>query len=132
MTKSPASATRIMVVEDEYLIRMLLEDMLTELGYDIAAAVGTIAEALDRAKRNGFDAAVLDVNLNGKEVFPVAEILDRRGVPFMFVTGYGETNLPAAFRERLTLQKPFQSEQLKSALESLLSLSNRKLPQGSS
>ena len=130
MTKSPALGMRLLVVEDEYLIRLLLEDMLTEFGCIIGAAVGSIAEAIDLATKGDFDAAVLDVNLNGKEVFPVAEILERRGVPFMFVTGYGETNLPTALRERPTLQKPVQSEQLKSALESLLSLSNRKLPQG--
>ena len=115
------TAARILIVEDEYLIRMLLEDMLADLGYQIAAAVGTIKEASELAATAAFDLAILDVNLDGKEVFPVAEILAKRNLPFVFVTGYGENSLPDPFRGRPALQKPFQAEQLKSALASLLS-----------
>jgi CheY-like chemotaxis protein len=111
---------RVLVVEDEYLIRMLLEDMLADLGYDIAAAVGSIAEAREHATNGDFSAAILDVNLDGQEVYPVADILAKRGVPFVFVSGYGEGSLPEPYRSRPTLQKPFQAEQLKSALDNLL------------
>ena len=104
---------RILVVEDEYLIRMLLEDMLADLGYEVAAAVGTIAEARDARGQGDFHAAILDVNLDGQEIYPVAEILAKRGLPFVFVTGYGENSLTEPYRDRPALQKPFQAEQLK-------------------
>lgn len=120
MSEAMRAAHRLLVVEDEYLIRMLLEDMLAELGYAVAAAVGTLAEASEVAANGEIDAAILDVNLDGQDVFPVAEILAGRGLPFVFVTGYGERNLPAPFTDRPALQKPFQVDQLKSTLAALL------------
>ena len=120
MSNSSAATSRILVVEDEYLIRMLLEDMLADLGYEVAAAVGTIAEASELAAKGDFNAAVLDVNLDGQEIYPVAEILAKRGLPFVFVTGYGENSLIDPYRNRPALQKPFQIEQLKTMLDGLL------------
>ena len=120
MTKSSAASPRVLVVEDEYLIRMLLEDMLDELGYGVAAAVGTIAEARQIATDGQFNAAILDVNLDGQEIYPVADILAKRGLPFVFVTGYGERSLPEPYRGRPALQKPFQAAQLKTTLAGLL------------
>ena len=120
MNQPTKSGPRVLVVEDEYLIRMLLEDMLDELGYALAAAAGTIAEASEFARTGDFEVAILDVNLDGKQIFPVADILAQRGLPFDFVTGYGEDSLPDPYRGRPALQKPFQSEQLKIALAGLL------------
>ena len=120
MGNSPEAMRRVLVVEDEYLIRMLLEDMLSELGYEIAGAVGSIAEARALAEGGAFDVAILDVNLDGEEIYPVADILARRGLPFVFVTGYGERSLADPYRDRPALQKPFQTEQLKKALAALL------------
>jgi CheY-like chemotaxis protein len=120
-TGSPKAAARVLVVEDEYLIRMLLEDMLADLGYEVAAAFGTIAEASEAATNAQFDVAILDVNVDGKEVYPVADILAKRGVPFVFVSGYGEDSLTERFRGRPSLQKPFQAEQVKDVLAKLLS-----------
>jgi CheY-like chemotaxis protein len=114
------SETRILVVEDEYLIRMLLEDMLADLGYGVAAAVGSIAEASGLAETGEFDVAILDVNLDGEPIYPVADILAKRGLPFIFVTGYGERSLAEPYRDRPALQKPFQAEQLQKALATLL------------
>lgn len=111
---------RILVVEDEYLIRMLLEDMLADLGYAVAAAAGTLADASDLAKSTEFDLAILDVNIDGDEIFPVADILTARGKPFVFVTGYGGHGLPEPHRGRPTLQKPFQIEDLKTTLAALV------------
>jgi CheY-like chemotaxis protein len=111
---------KLLVVEDEYLIRMLLEDMLADLGYSVVAAVGTIAEASEFAKHGEFNAAILDVNLDGQEIFPVADILTKRGLPFVFVTGYGEGSLPVIYRDRPALQKPFQAERLQATLEEML------------
>jgi CheY-like chemotaxis protein len=119
MPEASAAAPRVLVVEDEYLIRMLLEDMLDELGYEVAAAVGTISEAGQIAANGDISAAILDVNLDGQEIYPVADILAKRGLPFVFVTGYGERSLPEPYRGRPALQKPFQSEQLKTALAGL-------------
>ncbi len=67
-----------------------------------------------------FSAAILDVNLDGQEIFPVADILKERGLPFVFVTGYGERSLPEPYRDRPALQKPFQADQLEAALSGLL------------
>ena len=120
MTESSQRLPRILVVEDEYLIRMLMEDMLADLGYELAGAAGTLAEASELATTGDFNLAVLDVNLDGTEIFPVADILAKRGVPFVFVTGYGEGSLLDAYRGRPALQKPFQSEQLKTTLAGLL------------
>ena len=118
MTISSA-APRVLVVEDEYLIRMLLEDMLDELGYGVVAAVGTISEARQIATDGEFNAAILDVNLDGQSITPVVEVLVARGLPFVFATGYDLRGVPAAFRNHPTLQKPFQVEALARALEAI-------------
>jgi len=94
--------------------------MLDELGYGVAAAVGTVSEARQFAASGEFNAAILDVNLDGEEIYPVADILAKRGLPFVFITGYGERSLPEPYRGRPALQKPFQAEQLKSTLAGLL------------
>jgi len=120
MTDPTKAIPRVLLVEDEYLIRMLLEDMLADLGYGIAAAVGTIAEASELAATGEFNVAILDVNLDGQEIYPVAEILAKRGLPFIFVTGYGKGSLSEPYSGRPALQKPFQAEQLKTALAGLL------------
>jgi CheY-like chemotaxis protein len=119
----PPSATpakRILVVEDELMIRMLLEDMLGELGYTVAAEAARIEEALHAAKNADFDIAILDVNLNGQPISPVADALVARGMPFVFATGYGERGLPEPYRDRPTLKKPFQMEGLKQMLQTAL------------
>jgi CheY-like chemotaxis protein len=113
-------AKRVLVVEDELMIRMLLEDMLGELGYTVAAEAGRIDEALEATKNADFDLAILDVNLDGQPISPVADALAARGTPFVFATGYGERGLPEPYRDRPTLKKPFQIEGLKHMLETAL------------
>ncbi|HET7681466.1 MAG TPA: response regulator [Xanthobacteraceae bacterium] len=117
---SPQTGRRILVVEDEFLIRMLLEDMLTDLGYELVGVAGRVDEATEMAKSKEFDLAILDVNLDGQDVYPVADLISKRGVPFMFVTGYGGRGLPDNYRSRPTLQKPFQLDELKRMLAQLL------------
>ncbi|KQZ01169.1 hypothetical protein ASD45_10095 [Pseudolabrys sp. Root1462] len=121
MSERPTTPTRILVVEDEFLIRTLLEDMLVDLGHEIAGSAATVDQARALAVAGGFDLAILDVNLEGQEIFPVAQILAERNLPFIFVTGYGAGGLPEHFRGRPTLQKPFQSEKLEAALIELSS-----------
>ena len=120
MNETPASGPRVLVVEDEYLIRLLLEDMLTDMGYRVVATARDIVEARALAENIETDFAVLDVNLDGKPIFPVADILSERGVPYMFVTGYGEHGLPESYRSRPILPKPFQPDGLKSMIVALL------------
>ncbi len=117
------SGRRVLVVEDEFLIRMLLEDMLTDLGYDLAGVAGRVDEAAELVKTIDFDLAILDVNLDGHDVYPVADLITKRGLPFMFVTGYGGRGLPEAYRSRPTLQKPFQLDELNKTLAQLLPVS---------
>jgi CheY-like chemotaxis protein len=116
----PSSAKRVLVVEDELMIRMLLEDMLCELGCTVAAAVAHLEEAIEAARTAEFDLAILDVNLNGQPVAPVADALVARGRPFIFATGYGEQGLPEAYRGRPTLKKPFQIDGLSRMLDTVL------------
>jgi CheY-like chemotaxis protein len=114
-----ATGRRVLVVEDELMIRMLLDGMLTDLGHTIAAEAGGIEEAIALAKAAEFDLAILDVNLNGQPITPVVEILIQRGLPFVFATGYGARGVPEAYRANPTLQKPFQSETLAQAIDAV-------------
>jgi CheY-like chemotaxis protein len=117
---APPRGTRVFIVEDEAMIRMLLEDMLGELGCLIAGSAGSMAEALAAARDGDFDVALLDVNLQGENTGPVAEVLQARGVPFVFATGYGAQGLPEAFRDRPALKKPFQQDGLSRVLRGVL------------
>jgi len=118
--EAQAGSRRVLVVEDELMIRMLLEDMLAELGYTIAVTAAHLDEALRAAQTADFDVAVLDVNLNGMPISPVADALVVRGMPFVFATGYGKAGLPDLYRDRPTLKKPFQLDKLKEALQHAL------------
>jgi CheY-like chemotaxis protein len=102
----------VFLVEDEVMIRMMVADMLEELGYSVAAEAGEINEAIRLAQSAQFDLAILDVNVNGKVISPVAELIDSRNIPFVFATGYGSSGLPEEYRDRPALQKPFQVETL--------------------
>ena len=119
MSSSGRTATgkRVFVVEDELMIRMLLDGMLSELGHTVTAEAGGIDEALTLAKQADFDVAVLDVNLNNQTITPVVEVLVRRGLPFIFASGYGQRGVPEAYRASPTLQKPFQAEALARAID---------------
>ena len=112
---------RVLVVEDEPMIRLLLDDMLADLGYTMAAEAGRLDEALAKAKDGEFDVAILDVNLNGQPITPVVEVLVRRGVPFVFVSGYARRGIPEAHSHVPLLQKPFQADGLASALAAVAS-----------
>jgi CheY-like chemotaxis protein len=120
MTATRPPGGSVFLVEDEVMIRMMVADMLEELGYSIAAEAGDIGEALKLAQSTEFDLAILDVNVNGKVISPVAELIQSRNRPFIFATGYGSSGLPEQYRDRPAIQKPFQLETLARMIDSTL------------
>ncbi|MGA2055561.1 MAG: response regulator [Bradyrhizobium sp.] len=120
MGAAGTSGGSVFLVEDEVMIRMMVADMLEELGYSVVAEAGEIGEALKLAQSAEFDLAILDVNVNGKVISPVADVLAARNRPFIFATGYGSSGLPAEYRSRPALQKPFQIETLARMIDQTL------------
>jgi CheY-like chemotaxis protein len=112
---------RVLVVEDEVAISLLLEDMLLDLGCEVVGPAGRLAAATALAQTEAVDLAVLDVNLAGQPIYPVATELARRGIPFVFSTGYGAAGIDEPFRGRPVLQKPFAQQELVRILQSALS-----------
>src|SRR5665213_3139916 len=110
----------VFLVEDEVMIRMMVADMLEELGYRVVAEAGEVNEAMKLAQSADFDIAILDVNVNGKVISPVAELIQARNLPFIFATGYGSSGLPEEYRDRPALQKPFQLETLAKMIDNAL------------
>ena len=114
------SGKRIILIEDEPLLAMDLESSLTDIGCEVSGSAGTIEAGKLLVAAANCDAALLDVNLAGNPVDELAAALNRRNIPFAFVTGYGRAGLPAAFRDALVLAKPFNDDQLRAVLEQLL------------
>ncbi|MDW9758966.1 response regulator [Sinorhizobium meliloti] len=107
---------RVLVVEDESMIAMLIEDTLCELGHEVAATASRMQEALDIARKGQFDIAIIDVNLDGEPSYPVADILAERTVPFIFATGYGSKGLDTRYSNIPLLTKPFLDSELEAVL----------------
>ncbi|WP_434557352.1 response regulator [Pseudomonas sp. Z5-35] len=103
---------RVLLVEDEGTVAMLIEEMLEELGCTVVASVPRLAVAREMAGAAQIDLAILDVNLAGERVFPVAEILRSRDIPFLFSTGYGASGVPGEFAGYPVLHKPFSESEL--------------------
>lgn len=103
---------KVLVVEDEALIAMLFEDILEDTACRIVGPAMNVRQALELARTEEIDVAVLDVNLNGESSFPVAALLAERGVPLVFSSGYGSQGLPAEWQDRPTLPKPFTSDEV--------------------
>jgi CheY-like chemotaxis protein len=112
-----AKGLRVFFVEDEPMIRILVTDMLGELGHAIAAEAGHVDQALELAQSAEFDLAILDVNIDGKQIIPVAELIKTRGCPIIFATAYGPDDLPEAFRGYPILQKPFELDAMAKAID---------------
>jgi CheY-like chemotaxis protein len=114
--RSTLRGLRVFVAEDEFTVLLLVEDMLADLGCRLAGSASRVPEAMQAISRESIDVAVLDVNLAGEKVFPVAEKLDQRQVPLVFSTGYGVSGLEPRWRERPVLQKPYGLDDLARAL----------------
>lgn len=110
------SGARVLVVEDEGLVAMLIETMLEDLGCTVVSSVAQLAKATDLARSIEVDLAMLDVNLAGELVFPVAHILRERGIPFVFSTGYGASGVQDEFALHPVLHKPFSQHDLEATI----------------
>jgi len=110
---------RVLVVEDEMMVSMLIEDMLSDLGCEVVGPASRIEDALELVKSAVIDCAVLDVNLGGQPIFPLADVLRERGAPFAFATGYGDAGLREVDRGTPVLQKPFREIDLARVLGEL-------------
>ena len=110
---------RILVVEDEVLIGMMLQDMLSDLGCEVIGPIIRLAPAMEAAEREPIDLAILDVNLAGEAVFPVADALQTRQVPIIFSTGYGTADLVDPYKAFPTLSKPYDVDELRRVLTSV-------------
>jgi CheY-like chemotaxis protein len=117
-TDQPAagSSLQILIVEDESMVAMMIEDMLEDLGHHVVATSGRMLNASKLVMDTGADLAILDVNLNGEETYPLAVSLASRKIPFIFATGYGASGIRAEWSTVPVLQKPFQSLELAEAI----------------
>jgi DNA-binding response OmpR family regulator len=111
---------KVLVVEDEMMIAMLIEDMLEELGCELVGPASKVERALELIASETIEIALLDVNLDGHATDAVACELRRKGVPFVFATGYGATGVPKQYNDRAVLQKPFQKTELAAALSAAI------------
>lgn len=111
---------RVLVVEDEWLIANELEQELNEAGFSIVGPVGSVEGALAAIEAGQIDAAVLDVRLQSEDSYPVAERLQERDIPFLFITGYSSGDIADRYRSHACLQKPFSSRGLLEAVTGML------------
>lgn len=116
---------RVLVIEDESMVSMLIEDLLSDIGCEVVGTASRFNEALQKVKSVAFDVAILDVNLNGQHTVPIAEEFARCGIRFVFATGDALTALPDALQKVPILKKPFQQGDLARALRTALSSDGR-------
>ena len=112
MTEADLRGKRVLIVEDEGLIALDLEDAVAAVGMLVVGGVATLADAINAAETSEVDVAILDVSLKGELIWPAADILQRRGIPLLFLTGYHESIVPARFTARPRLNKPVDVRQL--------------------
>ena len=112
---------RLLLVEDEAMVAMMLEDMLDDLGCEVIGPAGNVSRALELVGADqGIAGAILDVNVGGQPIYPVAETLKARGVPFVFITGYGSADIDGRVSDAPTVQKPFSLPVLRDTLARVL------------
>jgi CheY-like chemotaxis protein len=114
------SGRRVLVIEDEWIVTLLIQETLADIGCEVVGTASRFDDAAEKARSLSFEVAILDVNLNGRQTIPIAEALAERGVAFVFATGYGAANLPESLRTAPILQKPFHQRDLERALRAAL------------
>lgn len=110
---------RVLLVEDEAIIAIMLEDMLADLGCEVIGPAASIAEAAQLATSEVLGGAFLDVNLGGESVYPVADLLVARGIPFVFVSGYGPAGIAARYSDAIVLSKPIFDSDIERAVAAM-------------
>lgn len=120
MGEAGLNGLRVLIVEDESLVAMLIEDAIADHNGTVAAVASTLGQALEKASTIDFDVAILDVNLNGAPSFAVADLLIQRRIPLVFSTGYGAAGIPEAWRSAPVLAKPFRESEVRLALEAAM------------
>jgi CheY-like chemotaxis protein len=111
---------RFLLIEDEALILLNVKSMLVDLGWEVAGTAAKIDAAMRLAETGAFEAAIIDINLDGTMTYPVADILRKRDIPFAFTTGYGRNAIDDAYAQVPILHKPFSHDQLKAMVRKLL------------
>ena len=111
---------RVLVVEDEALVAMLIEDMIHDSGDEVVGSAGKLTDAVALAQETQADVALLDINLGGVLAYPVADVLRQRGVPIVFTSGYGSAGLIERFQDCPMLDKPFDQPSLEHAIHTVL------------
>ncbi|MGB8430308.1 MAG: hypothetical protein WCE72_10840, partial [Pseudolabrys sp.] len=111
---------RVLLVEDEPLVSMMLADMLSAFGHKVDGPYSRFSDAMLAAKSNNLQAGILDVNLGGEKTYAVADILTNRKIPFAFVTGYGPDTIVSAFAHAPVLQKPIEAAKLHALLQQIV------------
>lgn len=117
---SSINGLRAFVVEDETLVAIFLEDLLEELGCTVVGSAAQVPRALDLVESLRPDIAIIDINLAGEVAYPVAEVLHRHRIPFIFATGYGDGLLHPSWRHCPVIQKPYQKSDLQRAMAQVL------------
>jgi DNA-binding response OmpR family regulator len=113
----------ILVVEDSPVVGPFTVDILSELGFEVIGPAPNMAKARELAAASDYDAALLDIHIRGERVFPLCEMLDANGVPFVFTSGYADWQIPEKWQDRPRLQKPYSIEEMKEALSALAGVS---------
>jgi CheY-like chemotaxis protein len=118
-TKPELKGKRILVIEDSPVVGPFTVDMLGELGCEVLGPAPNMASARELMEAGGFDGALVDVHIRGERVFPLCEMLEAKGVPFVFTSGYADWQMPEKWQERPRLQKPYTLDQIEQALRAL-------------
>ena len=107
---------RVLIVEDEMTIALLLEEMVEDLGHEVAGLAMRLPQAMELAQSRPIDLAILDVNLDGHMSYPVADLLKGRGVPYVFATGYGASGIETPYRDGIVVKKPYAMDDIRGAI----------------
>jgi len=111
---------RVLIIEDEAMIALLIEDMVGDLGGQVVGPATKFEQAMYLALQADFDLAVLDVNIDGLAVYPIADVLRDRGIPFIFMTGYDSSVIPQRYQHNCVLLKPFTNQTFSNALREII------------
>tara|TARA_R110001606_G_scaffold39648_1_gene109107 strand:+ start:458 stop:865 length:408 start_codon:yes stop_codon:yes gene_type:complete len=126
MSTDKLSGCRVLVVEDEMMIAMLLEDLLDELGCEVVATAAHPEQAMEAIATTPVDIAILDINLSGLDSYAIADTLITREIPFMFATGYGDRGVKEEYRMHPVLRKPFRIDEMSNMLTATLQQAGRQ------